>query len=107
MEHGQILIQRLSAQFDFLLPSYYGVNRCLSTQLGFQLQVVITRSSYNPETISPVWFDYESPVLYMVKPVFITTRYGFILNRHNMEGVISTQDWDYHPYYKKLVKPMM
>ena len=20
-----------------------------------------------------------------------------------MEGVISTQDWDYHPYYRKLV----
>ena len=30
MEHGQILIRRLSARFDFLLPSYYGVNRCLS-----------------------------------------------------------------------------
>ena len=64
------------ARFDFLLPSYYGVNRCLSTRLDFQLQVVNTGSSYNPETISPVWFDYESPVLYMVKPVFITTRYG-------------------------------
>ena len=75
-EHGQILIWRLSARFDFLLPSYYGVNRCLSTRLGFQLQVVSTRSSYNPETIIPVWFDYESPVLYMVKPAFITTRYG-------------------------------
>ena len=79
------------------------LNRCLSTRLGFQLQVVSTRSSYNPETINPVWFDYESPVLYVVKPVFITTWYGFIINRHNMEGVISTQDWDYHPYYRKLV----
>ena len=54
MEHGQILIRRLSARFDFRLPSYYGVNRCLSTRLGFQLQVVSTRSNYNPETISPV-----------------------------------------------------
>ena len=75
-EHGQVLIWRPSARFDFLLPSYYGVNRCLSTRLDFQLQVVNTGSSYNPETINPVWFDYESPVLYMVKPVFITTRYG-------------------------------
>ena len=75
-EHGQILIRRLSARFDFLLPSYYGVNRRSLTRLDFQLQVVNTGSSYNPETISPVWFDYESPVLYMVKPVFITTRYG-------------------------------
>ena len=39
--------------------------------------------------------------------VFITTRHGFIINRHNMEGVISTQDLGYHPYYKKLVKPTM
>ena len=106
-EHGQILIRRLSAWFDFLLPSYYGVNQCLSTRLSFQLQVVSTRSSYNPETISPVWFDYKSPVLYMVNPVFITARHGFIINRHNMEGVISTQDWGYHLYYKKLVKPTM
>ena len=103
MEHGQILIRRPSARFDFLLPSYYGVNRCLSTRLDFQLQVVNTGSSYNPETISPVWFDYESPVLYMVKPVFITTWYGFIINRHNIEGVISTQNLGYYPYYKKLV----
>ena len=102
-EHGQILIRRLSARFDFLLPSYYGVNRCLSTRLDFQLQVVNTGSSYNPETISPVWFDYESPVLYVVKLVFITTRYGFIINRHSMKGVIITQDWGYHSYYKKLV----
>ena len=28
-EHGQVLIWRPSARFDFLLPSYYGVNRCL------------------------------------------------------------------------------
>ena len=103
MEHGQILIRRLSARFDFLLPSYYGVNQCLSTRLGFQLQVVSTRSSYHPETISPVWFDYESPVLYVVKPVFITTWYAFIINRHNMEGVLSTQNLGYYPYYKKLV----
>ena len=102
-EHGQVLIWRPSARFDFLLPSYYGVNRCLSTRLGFQLQVVSTRASYNLETMSPVWFDYKSPVLYMVNPVFITTRHGFIINRHNMEGVISTQDLGYHPYYKKLV----
>ena len=107
VEHGQILIRRLSARFDFLLPSYYGVNRCLSTRLDFQLQVVNTGSSYNPETISPVWFDYESPVLYMVKLVFITTRYGFIINRHNMEGVIGTQDWGYHPYYNKVGQPTM
>ena len=106
-EHDQLLIRGPSARFDFLLPSYYGVNRRSLTRLGFQLQVVNTGSSYNPETISPVWFDYESPVLYMVKPVFITTRYGFIINRHNMEGVISTQDLGYHPYYKKLVKPTM
>ena len=70
------LIRRPSARFDFLLPSCYGVNRCLSTRLDFQLQVVNTGSSYNLETISPVWFDYESPVLYMVKPMLITTRYG-------------------------------
>ena len=75
-EHGQVLIRGPSARFDFLLPSYYGVNRRSLTRLDFQLQVVNTGSSYNPETISPVWFDYESPVLYMVKPVFITTRYG-------------------------------
>src|SRR3954466_4277605 len=67
----------LFARFDFLLPSYYGVNRCLSTRLGFQLQVVSTGSSYNPETISPVWFDYKSPVLYMVNPVFITNPVRF------------------------------
>ena len=86
-----------------MLPSYYGVNRCSLSRLDFQLQIVSTWSNHNPEIIHPVWFDYESPVLYMVKPVFITTRYGFIINRHNMEGVISTQDSDYHPYYKKLV----
>ena len=39
----------------------------------------------------------------MVNPVFITAQHGFIINRHNMEGVISTQDLGYHPYYKKLV----
>ena len=89
------------AKFFFLLIRFVMFsNRCLSTRLGFQLQVVSTRSNYNPETISPVWFDYESPVLYMVKPVFITTRYGFIINRHNMKGVIITQDWGYHSYYK-------
>ena len=36
----------------------------------------------------------------MDKPVFITTRYGFIINRHSMKGVIITQDWGYHPHYK-------
>ena len=60
-----------------MLPSYYGVNRCLSTWLGFQLQVVSTRSNYKPETISPVWFDYKSPVLYMVNLVFITNPVRF------------------------------
>ena len=75
-EHGQVLIWGPSARFDFLLPSYYEVNRRSLTRLDFQIQVVNTGSSYNPETISSVWFDYESSVLYMVKPVFITTRYG-------------------------------
>ena len=106
-EFDSPLIRGPSARFDFLLSSYYGVNRRSLTQLDFQLQVVNTGSSYNPETISPVWFDYKSPVLYMVNPVYFTTRHGFIINRHNMEGVISTQDWDCHPYYKKLVKPTM
>ena len=64
-------------------------------------------TNYNLAIINPVWFDYMSPVLYMDNPVSIITRYGFIINLHNMERVISTRDWDYHPYYKKLVKPMM
>ena len=59
--------------------------------------------SYNPTLINPVWFDYKTPVLYMVNPVFITTRYGFIINQHSMKGAIITQDWGYHSYYKKLV----
>ena len=46
-------------------------------------------------------------ILLWSNTVFITTRHGFIINRHNMEGVISTQDLGYHPYYKKLVKPTM
>ena len=46
-------------------------------------------------------------ILLWSNTVSITTRHGFIINRHNMEGVISTQDLGYHPYYKKLVKPMM
>ena len=37
-------------------------------------------------------FDYKSPVLYMVNPVFITTRYGFIISRHIMEGVINASE---------------
>ena len=93
------------AKFFFLLIRFVMFsNRCLSTRLGCQLQVVSTRSNYNPVIISPVWFDYKSLVLYMVNPVFITTRHGFIINRHNMEGVISTQDWGYHLYYKKVGK---
>ena len=64
-------------------------------------------TNYNPAIINPVQFDYKSPVLYMDSPVSIITRYGFIINRHNMEGVINTQDWGYHLYYKKLVKPTM
>ena len=46
-------------------------------------------------------------ILLWSNTVFITTRHSFIINRHNMEGVISTQDLGYHPYYKKLVKPTM
>ena len=46
-------------------------------------------------------------ILLWSKPVFITTRHGFIINRHNMEGVISTQDWGYHLYYNKVGQPMM
>ena len=46
-------------------------------------------------------------ILLWSNTVFITTRHGFIINRHNMEGVISTQYLGYHPYYKKLVKPTM
>ena len=64
-------------------------------------------TNHNPTIINPVRFDYKSPILYMDNPVSIITRYSFIINRHNMERVISTQDWDYHPHYKKLVKPMM
>ena len=57
--------------------------------------------------------DYLSGLILVVNillwsnTVFITTWHGFIINRHNMEGVISTQDLGYHPYYKKLVKPTM
>ena len=61
-------------------------------------------TNYNPAIINPVWFDYMSPALYMDNPMSSITRCGFIINQHNTEGVISTQDWDYHPYYKKLVK---
>ena len=39
-------------------------------------------------------------ILLWINTVFITTRHGFIINRHNMEGVISTHDWAYRPYYK-------
>ena len=46
-------------------------------------------------------------ILLWSNTVFITTRHGFVINWHNMEGVISTQDLGYHPYYKKLVKPTM
>ena len=45
------------AKFFFLLIRFVMFwNRCLSTRLGCQLQVVSTWSSYNPETINPVWF---------------------------------------------------
>ena len=50
-------------------------------------------------------FDYKSPVLYVDTPVFIITRYGFIINRQNMEGVINTQDWGYYPKYTKVGQP--
>ena len=53
--------------------------------------------NYNP-ALTLSGFDYKSPVLCMDNPVFITTRYGFIINWQNMGGVISTQDWGYHPY---------
>ena len=67
------------------------------SKLSVHYQIIIRRLSARSG------FDYKSPELNMDKPVFITTRYGFIINRHNMEGVISTQDSGYHPYYKKMV----
>ena len=79
------------------------INRRLLTRLGFQLQVFSTWSAIIRCLLTRSGFYYKLPVLYMDNPVFITTRYGFIINRQNMEGVISTQDWGYHPYYKKLV----
>ena len=60
-------------------------------------------TNYNPAIINPVWFDYMSPVLYMDNPVSIITRCGFIINRHNMEGVINTQNLGYYPYSKEEV----
>ena len=71
------------------------------SKLSVHYQIIIRRLSVRSG------FDYKSPVLYLNNPVFITTRYGFIINRQNMDGVISTQDWGYHLYYKKLVKPTM
>ena len=56
---------------SLLLLDFFYVNKHI-----FPVQPMIFDPPLNPETISPVWFDYESPVLYMVKPVFITTRYG-------------------------------
>ena len=92
------------AKFLFLLIRFVMfLNRCSLTRLDFQLQVVSIWSVIIRRLSTRSGFDYKSPVLYMVNPVFITTRHGFIINRHNMEGVISTQNLGYHPYYKKLV----
>ena len=78
----------------FLKPTKFSTN---------QLTEHISRQSgdYLPGLILVV------NILLWSNTVFITTRHGFIINRHNMEGVISTQDLGYHPYYKKLVKPTM
>ena len=35
-------------------------------------------TNYDPAIINPVWFDYKLPILYMVNPVFIKTRYGLL-----------------------------
>ena len=83
------------------------INRRLLTRLGFQLQLVSTWSVIIRRLLTRSGFDYKSPVLYLNNPVFITTRYGFIINRQNMEGVINTQDWDYHLTYTKVGQPIV
>ena len=91
---------------DFLFAKYK-ITKMTGVNDPAWLSTINTRSVIIRRLLTRSGFDYKSPVLYMVNPVFITTRHGFIINRHNMEGVISTQDWGYHLCYKKLVKPTM